>query len=139
MEGMDLMQTPLINSEFWRNKKILITGHTGFKGSWLGLWLTELGAEVTGIGMEPDTSPNLFSQLNLKDRLKQHNIRDIRDQEGINALVKELQVDVVFHLAAQPLVRRSYQDPLGTWSTNVQGSLILLEALKRISVALLLW
>lgn len=124
------MPNPLINADFWHNKRVLITGHTGFKGSWLGLWLSELGAEVTGIGLEPDCKPNLFDQLGLKDRLKENHLADIRDLQTVKEIVEVSQPEVVLHLAAQPLVRRSYTDPLGTWATNVQGSLNLLEALK---------
>lgn len=124
------MPIPLINADFWSGKKVLLTGHTGFKGSWLALWLSELGARVTGIGLKPDTEPNLFNQLQLEDRLQRHHIADIRDFQTLTAIVEASQPEVVLHLAAQPLVRRSYTDPLGTWATNVQGSLHLLEALK---------
>lgn len=122
--------TSLINREFWQGKRVLVTGHTGFKGSWLGLWLSELGAQITGIGLEPNTNPNLFGQLQLDKRIDHHHIADIRDVDGIREIIKASQPEVVFHLAAQPLVRRSYQDPLGTWSANVQGSLNILEGLK---------
>ena len=124
------MELILVDREFWAGKRVLLTGHTGFKGSWLALWLTQLGAHVTGVGLEPDTSPNLFGQLDLVQRLEQHHISDIRDAEALAEIAKACQPQVVFHLAAQPLVRRSYLDPLGTWATNVQGSLHLLEALK---------
>ena len=107
-----------------------MTGHTGFKGSWLALWLSELGAKVTGVGLEPDTEPNLFSQLQLEERLQSHHIADIRDLNTLEAIVEVSKPEVVLHLAAQPLVRRSYQDPLCTWATNVMGTLHLLEALK---------
>jgi len=120
----------LANREFWAGKRVLLTGHTGFKGSWLALWLTELGAVVTGISLEPNTTPNLFSQLDLAQRLGQHHIADINNSQALNEIVYKCQPQVVFHLAAQPLVRHSYQDPLGTWATNVMGSLNLLEALK---------
>ena len=119
-----------INREFWAGRRVLLTGHTGFKGSWLTLLLTQLGAYVTGVSLEPDTTPNLFGQLELIKRLKQHHINDIRDPQALAEIAKACQPQVVFHLAAQPLVRRSYRDPLGTWTTNVQGSLHLLEALK---------
>ena len=120
----------LVNLEFWAGKRVLLTGHTGFKGSWLALWLTQLGAHVTGVGLEPDTSPSLFRQLDLERRLERHHIADIREAHALVEIAKACQPQVVFHLAAQPLVRRSYQDPLGTWATNVQGSLHVLEALK---------
>ena len=121
------MQT---NEQFWRGKRVLVTGHTGFKGSWLCLWLNELGARITGVGLEPNTDPALFTQLELAERINQHHIADIRDLEAIQKIISASQPEVVFHLAAQPLVRRSYEDPLSTWSTNVQGSLNILEGLK---------
>ena len=120
----------LVNLEFWAGKRVLLTGHTGFKGSWLALWLTELGAVVTGISLEPNTTPNLFGQLDLAQKLEQHHIADINNSQALNEIVYKCQPQVVFHLAAQPLVRHSYQDPLGTWAANVMGSLDLLEALK---------
>ena len=129
---------------FWAGKRVLLTGHTGFKGSWLALWLSEMGAKVSGVGLapdsdphlfeqlglEPDTSPHLFNQLQLEKRLHRHHLADIRDAQALAAIAESAQPEVVLHLAAQPLVRRSYRDPLGTWATNVQGSLNLLEALK---------
>ena len=130
MEGVDVMAELLVTPEFWAGRRVLLTGHTGFKGSWLALWLSELGAEVTGVGLEPDTDPHLFKQLQLETRLQRHHIADIRDPQALAEIVAACQPEVVLHLAAQPLVRRSYRDPLGTWATNVQGSLNLLEALK---------
>jgi CDP-glucose 4,6-dehydratase len=85
---------------------------------------------VTGVGLEPDTTPNLFGQLELEPRLERHHLADIREAQALAEIAEACQPQVVFHLAAQPLVRRSYCDPLGTWATNVQGSLNLLEALK---------
>jgi CDP-glucose 4,6-dehydratase len=130
MESMGLMQSAMPNSSFWVRRNVLVTGHTGFKGSWLALWLSEMGARVTGVGLEPDTEPSLFHKLNLARRLEGHFISDIRDVHALAKIVQACQPQVVFHLAAQPLVRRSYEDPLGTWTTNVQGSLHILEALK---------
>jgi len=125
------------NSDFWCGKRVLLTGHTGFKGSWLLLWLLELGAEVWGYALDADSAPNLFRLLepefNKKYKLTNHfrNHRgDITDLNTLSRSVAEAQPDVVFHLAAQALVRTSYSDPLGTWAVNVQGSLNLLEALK---------
>lgn len=115
---------------FWQGRRVLLTGHTGFKGSWLSLWLSQLGAEVCGISLEPDTNPSLFDQLGLANQLSGHHLIDICDSSAVASLVAEFQPQVVLHLAAQPLVRRSYEDPLRTWEINVQGSLNLLEALK---------
>ncbi len=120
----------VIHPSFWRGRRVLITGHTGFKGSWLALWLTQMGAKVHGVALAPDTSPALFNQLQLTSRLASHHLIDICDPEALVQVAAAAQPEVVLHLAAQPLVRRSYHDPLGTWATNVQGSLNLLEALK---------
>ena len=120
----------MLNRQFWAGRRVLLTGHTGFKGSWLALWLSQLGAQVHGVALAPDTRPALFEQLELTSNLAGHHLLDIGDAAGLAAIAAACQPQVVLHLAAQPLVRRSYQDPLGTWATNVQGSLHLLEALK---------
>jgi len=130
MEGVGVMDQALISPGFWNGRRVLLTGHTGFKGSWLALWLSELGARVSGVGLVPDSDPHLFEQLQLERRLQHHHLADIREPMGLVEIVEACQPQVVLHLAAQPLVRRSYRDPLGTWATNVQGSLHLLEALK---------
>ena len=119
-----------LDYSFWNERRVLLTGHTGFKGSWLALWLCQLGAEVHGVGLAPDTNPSLFDQLDLSSQLAGHNLLDIRDSVSLASLVDSCQPEVVLHLAAQPLVRRSYSDPLGTWAINVQGSLHLLESLR---------
>jgi CDP-glucose 4,6-dehydratase len=126
---MDLMHQALITPEYWAGQRVLLTWYTGFKGSWLALWLSELGAQVTGVWLEPVTDPHLFEQLQLEWRLH-HHLADIRDPEALAEITASCEPEVVLHLAAQPLVRRSYRDPLGTWSTNGQGRLNLLEALK---------
>jgi CDP-glucose 4,6-dehydratase len=127
---MGLMAERQISPSFWAGKRVLVTGHTGFKGTWLCLWLNELSAQVSGISLDPNTEPSLFSQLHIQENLRHHWIADVRDPLDIAILVDICQPEVVFHLAAQPLVRRSYSDPLGTWATNVQGSLHILEALR---------
>jgi CDP-glucose 4,6-dehydratase len=127
---LGVMVRQQITPAFWAGKRVLITGHTGFKGSWLSLWLSELGALVSGLSLEPDTKPSLFKQLQLEPRLHNHWIADIRDLAAVEVAVVTSQPQVMIHLAAQSLVRRSYRDPLGTWATNVQGSLHILEALK---------
>jgi CDP-glucose 4,6-dehydratase len=116
---------------FWRGRRVLLTGHTGFKGSWLALWLLELGAEVTGLALPPETEPNLFTQLELHHRLD-HRVGDIRDPAVLGELVADMRPQVVLHLAAQPLVRRSYLEPAATWATNVMGTIHLMEALRRL-------
>ncbi|TDB37608.1 MAG: CDP-glucose 4,6-dehydratase [Actinobacteria bacterium] len=109
--------------------RVLVTGHTGFKGSWLTRWLLDLGAEVTGYALEPDTTPSLFSDLRLGADVDSR-IGDVRDAERLAALVAEVRPEVVLHLAAQPLVRRSYAEPRYTFETNVLGTVNLLEAVR---------
>ena len=123
----------MLDPSFWAGRRVLLTGHTGFKGSWLLLWLQELGSQVWTYALEPEPEPNLFRQLAQAQPAGegwQHQIGDLADLEALKALVLRAQPEVVLHLAAQPLVRRSYEDPLGTWATNVMGSLHLLEALR---------
>lgn len=115
----------------YKNKKVLVTGHTGFKGSWLTLWLTELGAEVIGYSLEPNTNPNLFEVLNLKEKTH-HIIGDIRDQEKLSQVFKKQKPDMVFHMAAQPLVRYSYKEPKLTFETNIIGTINLFEAARAV-------
>ena len=122
----------MIDPSFWYGRRVLLTGHTGFKGSWLALWLTHLGAEVYGVALPSSTHPSLFHQLQLESSIFCHNLLDIRDFSSLQALTTSCSPEIVFHLAAQPLVRLSYRDPAGTWATNVQGSLHLLEALRKI-------
>jgi CDP-glucose 4,6-dehydratase len=123
LEGM------VTETDFWSRKRVLLTGHTGFKGSWLALWLSSLGARVFGYALDPDTEPSLFEQLRLREELD-HCIADIRDPAAVRQRVTQVRPDVVFHMAAQPLVRRSYAEPLLTWQTNVMGTAHLLDALR---------
>lgn len=115
----------------FHGRRMFVTGHTGFKGAWLSLWLHELGARVSGYALDPPTQPNLFDSLRGVDWLANHVRGDIRDFEHLAGVVREADPDVVFHLAAQPLVREGYRDPLGTVSTNVLGTANLLEAVRR--------
>lgn len=114
---------------FWQKKKILLTGHTGFKGSWLSLWLQLLGAEVIGFSLPPPTTPNLFTLAHLADDMISL-IGDIRDSLLISNVIKEYQPEIIFHMAAQSLVRYSYNNPIETYSTNVMGTVHLLEAVR---------
>lgn len=116
---------------FWRNRQVLITGHTGFKGSWLTLWLDELGAEVHGYALEPPTTPSLFRVARLADCLSGHVIGDVRDPSALNQAMRDAEPEIVFHLAAQPLVRAGYADPVATYAVNVMGTVHLLEAVRR--------
>jgi CDP-glucose 4,6-dehydratase len=113
----------------YRGKRVLVTGHTGFKGSWLAEWLILLGAKVTGFALPPPTQPALFEDLNLAPRLR-HLEGDVRDAETVRATVGEQAPDFIFHLAAQSLVRRSYREPLATYATNVMGTANVLEAVR---------
>lgn len=119
----------LVNSSFWKDRKVAVTGHTGFKGSWLSLWLKELQAEVHGFAQIPQTNPSLFDDLDLKSSLC-HRIGDIENFVEVKEWLNLVQPEVIFHLAAQPLVRKSYEAPLKTWESNVFGTLNLLEAIR---------
>ena len=119
----------MLNKNIWGNKKILITGHTGFKGSWLAAWLKQLGAKVVGIALDPPTEPSHFVAAQLADGMVDLRI-DIRNQVALEEAIVSAQPDFVFHLAAQALVRQSYDDPVATYMTNAIGTLNLLEALR---------
>lgn len=115
--------------EFFKGRRVLLTGHTGFKGSWLGYWLTQLGAEVFGYALPPPTSPSLFDLLKLRQLLT-HREADIRDLASLTEAFQAFKPEVVLHLAAQPLVRRSYREPKETFDTNVGGTVNVLEAIR---------
>jgi CDP-glucose 4,6-dehydratase len=116
--------------DIYRGKRVLLTGHTGFKGSWLSEWLLSLGAEVTGFALAPATSPALFEQLGLSARLR-HTLGDVRDLAAVRSVVEESNPHFVFHLAAQPLVRLSYERPVETYEVNVMGTVNVLEAVRQ--------
>ncbi len=117
-------------NEFWNGKKILITGHTGFKGSWLAFWLKILGAEVCGYALAPEDSPNLFENLDLENQINSI-IGDVCDLPHFEKTLQNFQPEIVFHLAAQSLVRRSYRQPIETYKTNVIGTINVLDAIRR--------
>lgn len=119
-----------MNSHFWQNKKVLITGHTGFKGSWLSLWLQWLGADVVGVALEPSTQPNLFSTAHVSQNMTSL-IGNICNFELMQNIQTQYQPEIIFHLAAQPLVRFSYHNPLETYATNVMGTVNLLESIRQ--------
>ena len=127
---MAMAQTPALpDPVFWRGRRVLLTGHTGFKGTWLALWLRELGADVVGLALDPPSEPSLFAQTGLSALIDDRRV-DLLDAEAVAAVVQSVQPQVVMHLAAQSLVREGYRQPLQTWNTNVIGSLHLLEALR---------
>jgi CDP-glucose 4,6-dehydratase len=124
------MEKLVAPSEFWRGRRVFLTGHTGFKGGWMALWLSWLGATVRGYALAPPTTPNLFDSAgvgNLIDDVR----GDIRDAASLDRAMQEFAPEVVFHMAAQPLVRFSYQDPIGTYETNVIGTARVLDAVRR--------
>ncbi len=114
----------------YAGRRVLVTGHTGFKGSWLCEWLLGLGAEVSGFALEPPTDPSLFDELGLSGRLSLHRIGDVRDLDAVRAVFADARPEVVFHMAAQPLVRLSYDQPVETYATNVMGTVNVLEAVR---------
>lgn len=120
----------MLNQEFWQGKRVFLTGHTGFKGAWACLWLQSLGAKVTGYALPPPTSPSLFALANIKKYMK-HVEGDIRDLEKLTAVMQVAQPDIVIHMAAQSLVRYSYQNPVETYTTNVMGTVNVLEAVRK--------
>lgn len=118
-----------MNTLFWKDKRVLVTGHTGFKGSWLCLWLHVLGARTKGISLDPSSYPNLFEVAGIESVLE-HQIVDIRNFELLRRHIQEFEPEIIFHLAAQPLVIAGYKDPLGTYTTNVVGTANLLESAR---------
>jgi CDP-glucose 4,6-dehydratase len=123
------MTPSLPHQAFWRGKRVLVTGHTGFKGGWLTLWLSRMGADITGLSLPPSTKPSLFDLAKIGAHCHSHEL-DIRDYAAVEAVVREAKPEIIFHLAAQPLVRASYRDPLETFSTNVMGTANVLNALR---------
>lgn len=115
---------------FFRGKRVLVTGHTGFKGSWLCIWLHELGAEVVGVGLEPYSEKDNFVLSGIGNNIKADIRADIRDGQKMKEIFAQYQPEIVFHLAAQPLVRLSYDEPVMTWETNVMGSINIMEAIR---------
>lgn len=128
--GQGAVEKLVSNPEFWRGRRVFLTGHTGFKGSWLALWLTDLGAEITGYALAPPTDPSLFESCRIAERLT-HIEADVRDLDRLKQAMAKARPEVVLHLAAQPLVRLSYAEPVETYATNVMGTVHLLEAVRR--------
>lgn len=130
MENVGLIMTG-INVDFWAGKRVLITGHTGFKGSWLSLWLQSMGAELSGLALAPPTTPALFQEAGVGQGMVS-TVGDVRDYSTVLAAMEACRPEVIFHLAAQPLVRYSYQEPIETYSTNVLGTVHVLEAARHV-------
>ncbi len=133
MENLAVSGGARPDRSFWAGKRVVLTGHTGFKGAWLSIWLGRLGAEVTGIALPPETQPSLFALA--RPDLEESHFQDIRDAARLAELVRSAFPDIVMHLGAQALVRPSYQDPLGTFATNVLGTANLLEAVRSVPSA----
>jgi CDP-glucose 4,6-dehydratase len=129
MEGLELSE-PYMNHHFWNGKRVFVTGHTGFKGSWLSLWLQKLGAEVTGYALKPPTTPSMFEVANVSSGMTSI-FGDIRDPLKLAEAIQSSQPEIVIHMAAQPLVRYSYDNPVETYETNVMGVVYLLEAIRK--------
>jgi CDP-glucose 4,6-dehydratase len=121
----------MVNRSYWRGRNVFVTGHTGFKGSWLSMWLDALGAKVTGYALGPPTQPNLFEQAGVMSTVRSI-FADVRDFPRLKTAVAECRPDVVIHMAAQSVVRRAYEDPIETYSSNVMGTVHLLEALRQL-------
>ncbi len=119
-----------MTTEFWKSKRVFLTGHTGFKGSWLSLWLQRLGADLHGYALAPDTQPNLFEAAGVASGMHS-TLGDVRDLARLTEVLRAARPEIVIHMAAQPLVRASYQDPVYTYATNVMGTVHLLEAVRQ--------
>lgn len=125
------MESLGMTTDFWQDKKVFLTGHTGFKGGWLSLWLQSLGAQVYGYALTPPTTPNFFTEANVSERMVASTIADIRDLDELTKAIVQAQPDIVFHLAAQPLVRYSYAEPVETYAVNVMGTVNLFESIRK--------
>ena len=126
------MKAAHVDPVFWKGKKVFLTGHTGFKGGWLSLWLASMDAKVTGYALVPNTTPNLFEVLAIDSLIEKSHIADIQDLAGLQKAMSEAKPDVVIHMAAQPLVRYSYFNPVETYATNVMGTVHVLESARTI-------
>lgn len=125
------MGITILNQRFWQSKKVLITGHTGFKGSWLCLLLNKLGADIYGYALNPSTNPSLFVDAKIGELITSY-VGDIRDQERLFSVIQKVKPEIVIHMAAQALVLKSYLDPVETYSVNVMGTVTLLEVIRRV-------
>ena len=118
--------------KIFKNKKIIVTGHTGFKGSWLCIWLKLLGAKVYGISLKPITEPSHYKCTNLKQNIEKSFIFNIQNKQKLKKIIKTIKPDFLFHLAGQSIVKESHHDPINTWKTNVLGTINVLESLRQL-------
>lgn len=125
-----MVSSGVVDPAFWKDKSVFLTGHTGFKGSWLSLWLHSMGAQVHGFSLVPPTEPNLFTVAQIEGLMASSRIGDIRELEAVRQAMQSCEPAIVIHMAAQPLVRESYRDPVATYATNVMGTLHVLEAAR---------
>jgi CDP-glucose 4,6-dehydratase len=121
----------MLNRDFWKGRRVFLTGHTGFKGAWASLWLNSLGAKVTGFALTPPTQPNLFEQAEVANGI-QSTIGDIRNFDQLKGVIAECRPEIVIHMAAQSVVKRGYDDPIETYSSNVMGTVNLFEAIRQL-------
>jgi CDP-glucose 4,6-dehydratase len=128
--GKGPLEDLVVNASFWQGRKVLVTGHSGFKGSWLSLWLQHMGADVIGFSSGSPSRPCLFDLAGVGKGMESFK-GDIRDTERVHEVVSGQRPEIVVHMAAQPLVRRSYVDPVGTYATNVMGTVNVLDAARR--------
>lgn len=124
------MSQAQVDQSFWNGRRVFLTGHTGFKGGWLSLWLSSMGAKVTGYALAPSTNPNFFDVAQVERVLEKSHIADIRDLENLRKAMSDAQPEIVIHMAAQPLVRLSYSSPVETYATNVMGTVHVLDAIR---------
>ena len=132
MESLEISKGK-VDASFWKGKKVYLTGHTGFKGSWLSLWLQNMGALVKGYSLDVNTKPALFTQANVAEEMESE-IGDIRNLEQLTESMVSFSPDILIHMAAQPLVRLSYQEPVDTYTTNVIGTVNVLEAARKCQI-----
>lgn len=129
----EVLQRGVVNPTFWKGKRVFLTGHTGFKGGWLSLWLASMGAKITGFALAPNTSPNFFEATKIAGDFDQSHIADIRNFEKLQKAMGDAKPEIVIHMAAQPLVRYSYLNPVETYATNVMGTVHLLESIRTLN------
>ena len=131
MEGVVTTISTRMTTDFYQGKRVLVTGHTGFKGSWLSIWLHEMGAEVVGVALDPYSDKDNYVLSGIGRKIKADLRADIRDGELLKRIFQEYRPEIIFHLAAQPLVRLSYEIPVETYATNVMGTINVMEAIRK--------